>query len=136
MADTAAAANAAGRSSGGGNGVVIEAEKAAEGPPGDVLQWAEGVALTAAAARDALSTSSSVPSSRRLTARASGGNADATAAETAFTITGSKDGGGIRLQRLQTRYNADVGLFLLNSRRWMVPAESIHVMCETRGQAG
>ena len=36
-------------------------------------------------------------------------------------------------QNPKCRYNADIGLYVVNSNRWMVPREDIHVMHYTLG---
>lgn len=109
-------ASTAGGIGGGGQAgdSAAAAETAEEGEAAAELQWAEGVALTVAAA-----------ASRRDAATAT---EDGSAA-TMGALSSSLAARGMQLRRLPTRYNADVGLFVLNSWRWMIPAESIHVMC-------
>lgn len=37
-------------------------------------------------------------------------------------------GGGLRMGRIPTGYNADLGLFITNSNRWHIPEDQIHIL--------
>lgn len=49
------------------------------------------------------------------------------------TFPSWKDASGRRLARLSTMYNADLGLFIANSNRWMIPVDRIAVIHYTLG---